>query len=307
MPPTLLRFVLSFGRLHQLCMVLLSAMLFVVGTAPLEVQRRIINATTTSGSFASIAMLVLVYLSLACFEGLIKVVFNLYTSWIGEKAIRWLRFSVLEKSVGGAAPPQHIASQAVQLSIVLDEAEPVGGFVGACFTQPILQIGILVGVCGYLFYLQPMMTLIVAAIFCPQVGFVPVMQRAINKRVERRIIVARAVSQEIIAAYGSPTIDVPPTGINELFSTNMSMYKIKFGMNFLMNLMTQLGYAGIFLLGGYFVVTGKTQLGTVVAFVSGVSKINDPWGEFVDWYRNFKVTQVKYELIRSIAQSAAIS
>jgi ABC-type bacteriocin/lantibiotic exporter with double-glycine peptidase domain len=93
---------------------------------------------------------------------------------------------------------------------------------------------------------------------------------------------------------------VTPIGIGELFATNMSIYKFKFSMNFSMNLMTQLGYAGIFALGGYYVVTGKTQIGTVVAFISGLAKINDPWSELVDWYRNFKVTQVKYQLIRSI-------
>ena len=75
---------------------------------------------------------------------------------------------------------------------------------------------------------------------------------------------------------------------------------IKFSHNFLMNLMLQFGYACIFALGGYYVVTGKTQIGTIVAFISGLAKINDPWSELVDWYRNFKVTQVKYQLIRSI-------
>lgn len=303
MPTTLSRFVLSFGRLHQLGMVLLSVILFVVGTAPLEIQRRIVNATTTSGSYVSIANLVAIYLALVCFEGMIKVAFNLYTSWMGEKAIQWLRLFVLRKSAVDPVPLHQMATQGVQLAIVLDEAEPVGGFVGACFTQPILQIGILTGVCGYLFYIQPMMTMIVGAIFLPQVGFVPAMQRAINKRVERRIVVARDVSRDIIAAYESPAKSLAPSGISEIFATNMSIYKIKFGMNFLMNLMTQLGYAGIFLLGGYYVVTGRTQLGTVVAFVSGVSKINDPWGELVDWYRSFKVTQVKYRLIQVFAQT----
>ncbi|MGO8279718.1 ABC transporter ATP-binding protein, partial [Rhizobium ruizarguesonis] len=66
--------------------------------------------------------------------------------------------------------------------------------------------------------------------------------------------------------------------------------------NFLMNLMTQVGYVGIFALGCYYVVTGKTEIGTVVAFISGLSNITDPWGELVDWYRDLKVTQVKYAL-----------
>jgi ABC-type bacteriocin/lantibiotic exporter with double-glycine peptidase domain len=300
LPPNLLSFVLSFGKWHQVAMVTLSVALFALGTAPLEVQRRIVNASTTTGSFSSIALLVVVYLALTCSEGLIKVVFNLYTSWIGERAIQWLRLFVLRKSEQGDVLLPRLANEAIQLSIVLEEAEPVGGFVGACFTQPILQIGILAGVCGYLFYLQPLMALIVAVIFLPQVGFVPLMQRAINKRVEKRIIVTRDLSQEIIDTSGDAAAAVSPIGIGELFATNMSIYKFKFSMNFSMNLMTQLGYAGIFALGGYYVVTGKTQIGTVVAFISGLAKINDPWSELVDWYRNFKVTQVKYQLIRSI-------
>jgi ABC-type multidrug transport system fused ATPase/permease subunit len=300
LPPNLLSFVLSFGKWHQVAMVTLSVALFALGTAPLEVQRRIVNASTTTGSFSSIALLVVVYLALTCSEGLIKVVFNLYTSWIGERAIQWLRLFVLRKSEQGDVLLPRLANEAIQLSIVLEEAEPVGGFVGACFTQPILQVGILAGVCGYLFYLQPLMALIVAVIFLPQVGFVPLMQRAINKRVEKRIIVTRDLSQEIIDTSGDAAAGVSPIGIGELFATNMSIYKFKFSMNFSMNLMTQLGYAGIFALGGYYVVTGKTQIGTVVAFISGLAKINDPWSELVDWYRNFKVTQVKYQLIRSI-------
>jgi ABC-type bacteriocin/lantibiotic exporter with double-glycine peptidase domain len=87
----------------------------------------------------------------------------------------------------------------------------------------------------------------------------------------------------------------------------MSIYKIKFTMNFMMNLMTQMGYAGIFALGGYFVVTGKTEIGTVVAFVSGLSKINDPWGDLVNWYRDLRVTQVKYGLIYNSSQVGTAS
>jgi hypothetical protein len=40
-----------------------------------------------------------------------------------------------------------------------------------------------------------------------------------------------------------------------------------------------------------------------VAFFSGINKIHDPWGELVDWYRNFKVTQVKYRLIRAFSET----
>ncbi|MGO7422826.1 ABC transporter ATP-binding protein, partial [Rhizobium ruizarguesonis] len=48
--------------------------------------------------------------------------------------------------------------------------------------------------------------------------------------------------------------------------------------------------------------TGKTEIGTVVAFVSGLAKIVDPWGAIVDWYRDLRVTQVKFRLIRDAAK-----
>ncbi|WP_409527216.1 hypothetical protein [Rhizobium sp. P28RR-XV] len=92
--------------------------------------------------------------------------------------------------------------------------------------------------------------------------------------------------------------------IQALFSTNMSIYKLKFTMNFMINLMIQLGYVGIFVLGGYYVVTGKTEIGTVVAFLSGLSKLTDPWSALVDWYRDLKATQVKYALIRDASKVA---
>jgi len=36
----------------------------------------------------------------------------------------------------------------------------------------------------------------------------------------------------------------------------------------------------------------------VIAFVSGLTKVNDPWGDIVDWFREMTVTRVKYVLIR---------
>ena len=95
------------------------------------------------------------------------------------------------------------------------------------------------------------------------------------------------------AAVSSPQAN----RIQEVFALNMGIFKLKFSMNFLMNLMHHLGVAATLALGGYFVITGRTEIGTVVAFVSGLGQINDPWGDLVNWYRDLKVTETKYDLI----------
>ncbi len=308
LPRTLYGFVFQTSGWHQLVTAILSVLLFTAGTIPLEIQRRIVNAATENGSYRTIAFLVLLYILLALTEGTVKLLLNIYSSWIGESAVRWLRLQVFQAAPASGTNGSVITSEGVQLSIILAEAEPVGGFVGTSISEPLLQIGILAAVCSYLVYLQPLMTIIVITIFVPQSGFVPIMQSAINRRVGKKISIMRDVSEDIVQMGHAVDRDgLQASRIGDVFRINMSIYKIKFTMNFMMNLMTQMGYAGIFAMGGYFVVTGKTEIGTVVAFVSGLSKINDPWGDLVNWYRDLRVTQVKYDLIYNSAQIGTVA
>ncbi|MGO7360403.1 ABC transporter ATP-binding protein, partial [Rhizobium ruizarguesonis] len=60
------------------------------------------------------------------------------------------------------------------------------------------QAGILIAVVGYMIYLQPLMALAVALVFLPHIGFVPLMQLAINRRVETKITVMRHVSEGMV-------------------------------------------------------------------------------------------------------------
>ena len=87
--------------------------------------------------------------------------------------------------------------------------------------------------------------------------------------------------------------------IERVFRINVGVYQYKFGLNFLMNLLTSLGTAVILGIGGYLVINGQTEIGTVVAFVSGLAKIVDPWGDLVNWYRDYKVTEARYSLVVS--------
>lgn len=152
------------------------------------------------------------------------------------------------------------------------------------------------------------MALVVVFVFFPQIGFVPLMQNAINRRVQTRVGLLRQMSGAIVGAGGAVDADGRQFGrIQAIFLENMAIYKLKFSMNFLMNLMTQLGVTTILALGGYFVVGGKIEIGTVVAFLSGLSRINDPWGDLVTWYRDLQATRVKYGLLRDAQKLGAIA
>jgi ABC-type bacteriocin/lantibiotic exporter with double-glycine peptidase domain len=88
--------------------------------------------------------------------------------------------------------------------------------------------------------------------------------------------------------------------VGNIYSLNMQIYRRKYGMNFLINLLYHLGTVGILLIGGWFVMQGRTEIGTVVAFISGLTKINDPWNNLVTFFRDMTNARVKYQLIAKV-------
>ncbi len=302
-PFRLFDFIMRASGWHQLGLALLSGVAFAMAVVPLELQRRIINDTLRSHSVRDIARLAGIYVAIALAGGLIKLILNLYRSWVGESAVRQLRTSLLTDLVDLETEHQPMRD-GIKVSLIMDEADPIGGFVGTCISEPLLQGGILISVFGYLIHLQPLLALVTLLVFSPQLVFVPLMQQAINRRVSARIGALRQVSIGIIGGYK----DISAPGLREnalveiVFSLNMGIYKLKFSMNFLMNLMHQLGNCAILTIGGYWVIQGKTEVGTIVAFLSGLAQINDPWGDLVNWFRDLQVTQTKYRRIVGAVQ-----
>lgn len=303
MPETLLGFVVRFSAWHQLGLSVLSIAVFLLEMVPLEIQRRIVNDAFKGGDYRTILTLALLYAGVAFSQGLIKLAMNLYRNWLGEKAVRSLRLTV--QALAQRAPADGSGARAVgiETSLMLAEAEPIGGFVGAFLSEPLVQGGILASIFGYMVFLQPFMALVALLVFIPQLVFVPLMQAAINRRVASRVATLREVSGgmvlEVTEADGSVPGHLQRRRIDEVFALDMGIFKLKFSMNFLMNFLNHIAVAGVLAVGGWFVVHGQTEVGTVVAFLSGLARVNDPWGGLVDWFRDLAVTVTKYRLVSS--------
>jgi ABC-type bacteriocin/lantibiotic exporter with double-glycine peptidase domain len=79
-------------------------------------------------------------------------------------------------------------------------------------------------------------------------------------------------------------------------------------MTLLVNLMHDLGTVGILAAGGWLLLRGKTDVGTVVAFISGLNRTNNPWSDLVTYFRDLTNTGVKYKLIaRALDKSSAVA
>jgi len=181
-PSTLLGFVWKLSAGDQVWLCTLSIMVAILDTVPIEAQRRIINDTVRQGYLQRIMVLAAIYAGLVIAQGSVKLLRNLYRSWVGENSILALRVLINDLSHGEGSLPADATAQGIEISMVVSECEAVGGFVGDSISEPLLQAGIMVSVVGYLVYLQPLMVLILLAVLLPQFVFVPLMQLSINRK-----------------------------------------------------------------------------------------------------------------------------
>ncbi len=284
----------------QILLVLLSIFIFLVDLAPLELQRRIVNDAISQKAFTLLVGLCGAYAVVALVQGLTKLIWNVYRNSVGEATSQRLRLETFAAALRHPEPDS-TTKESVGVSIILAEADPVGLFVATSVSEPVLHGGVLISVFAYLLYLQPAMALVALVLFVPQCAFVPLVQKAINRRTETRIQVMRNLSARIVAETAEGVVEREARSyrqrVRDIYALNMQIYRRKYAMNVLINLLYHLGTVGLLFVGGWFVMQGKTEVGTVVAFISGLTKINDPWNDLVVFFRDMTSARVKYRLI----------
>jgi len=296
----LYRYVWKVSGRHQVILSVLAVILFLLELAPLELQRRIVNGAVDGQAFEVIGLLCLLYVVVALVQGGLKLIVNVYRGSVSETASQRLRLETNLIAIARSEKARGPKDEGVAISIIVSEVDAVGGFVGSSISEPVLNGGILLSVFGYMIFMQPWMALVAVLLFLPQVLFIPFLQDAINRRTKKRIETLRALSVDIVKEADDRAGAREKTyrrRVGDVYQLNMQIFRRKFGMNFLMNLLYHLGIIGILSVGGWLLLHGETEVGTVVAFISGLNRMNDPWGDLVDYFRDLTNAGIKYRMI----------
>jgi ABC-type bacteriocin/lantibiotic exporter with double-glycine peptidase domain len=299
------RYVWATSARAQMILSLLAVVVFLLEMAPLELQRRIVNEAVEQQSYQLILSLCGIYLLVAVTQGGLKLVLNIYRGSVIEAASRRLRLDPGLTSVARSDGDEKAETRGVAISVIASEVDAVGGFVGVSVSAPVLNGGILLSVFSYMMFVEPAMALVAVALFIPQVFFIPVLQGAINRRTAKRIRTVRALAVGIVdkeEGEAGPRERTYRRRVGEVYRLNMQIYRRKFAMNFLINLLHQFGTIGILSVGGWFLLNGEIEVGTVVAFISGLARTTDPWNDLVDFFREMTNAGVKYQLVAQVLE-----
>ena len=85
----------------------------------------------------------------------------------------------------------------------------------------------------------------------------------------------------------------------EVFETRRRLFLLKLSSKFALSALSMAGVVGVLFLGGWLVLNDRSDVGTVVASLTGLTRIEGPWRELVSFFRNASTVRVKYAMLRA--------
>ncbi|TCL09418.1 ABC transporter transmembrane protein [Shimia isoporae] len=282
----------------QIVLIILSLIVAALAAAPLQFQKDIINSLGPDLEVNVLVGLCAGYLGVIVVTNIFKFALNYRSSLLGEDTIRRIRASVYGAHHNPDASRKPNAGTLA--TIISAEAEEVGRFVGQAVANPLLQVGTLVSVVGYVASTQPYLGAFMVFMIVPQAAIVLFLQEKVNKRVRDRTIVLRHASSEISDEEMkdiSQVQDVIVDDFDKIYTIRRGIFKLKLSMKMAMNVISGVGLVGILLIGGLLMKQNMTDVGTVVASISALERINSPWRLLLNFYKELSAARVKFELI----------
>ncbi|MEE8333417.1 MAG: ATP-binding cassette domain-containing protein [Alphaproteobacteria bacterium] len=248
------------------------------------------------------------FLALVLINQSFKYTINVYRGLTGERMLRRLRYDLYWRVLRFPQPTFRKMSQGEIIQMINAEVEPLGGFIGDSFSMPAFQGGTLLVIGGFLF-VQDIWLFSAAIMFYPlQFYLIPKLQRQVNLLAKRRVQLVRSLSDRIgETVAGAQEVHVHNTArlelaefsrrLGEVFQTRYSIFLWKFVIKFINNTVNQLGPFFFYSVGGYFVIQGRLELGTLVAVLAANKDLAAPWKELLNYYQRREDARIKYEQV----------
>jgi ABC-type multidrug transport system fused ATPase/permease subunit len=298
-------FVWRSSASEQIVLIILAIIAAVLATAPLELQRHIINTLAGHEKVENLVWLCGGYLIAALGIGGLKYLVNIKSASLGEFTIRSLRDDVLRSAAPTTADPTTDETRkdksGALVTTISSQAEAVGKFVGDCISTPIVQAGTLLSVLSYMLYTEPRLGVVVLFIAVPQVLIVPMIQRRLNVYVGERSHTLVHVGDLMVdpAQRGGSSGSQLSKAFETIYLARLHVFKLKFGLKVLISALQSLAVFVLLFAGGIMVLNGKTEIGIVVAFISGLDRVLEPWREMIAFLRSTSSARIQFDLIEN--------
>ena len=292
----------------QLLLVLLIFGIVFLRVLPLEIQKRIVNDVIAVGDLNQLLIYCIIYLLAVLLSSAIKMAINGLQTLIGQRALTDIRRELYRHILRLPLSFFRKTQPGSVVNALVTELAASADYVGGAIAIPLSNLLTLFAIGGYLIWLNPLLGLTTLSIYPVALFVVPLVQRKVNIQNRKRVDVSRQMSSQItesisgiseVHAQGSFQTECKKynTIIERLLRIRIIWTLYRYAVKVTNNLFVGLGPVVVLLLGGYLIMQGKTELGSIVAFLSAQEKLYDPWKELIDFYQVHQDASVRYKKV----------
>ncbi len=248
------------------------------------------------------------FLFLVLITGAFKAVINLSKGVLGERMLRRLRFMLFQRLL--LFSPEHIRAvkPAEAASMINNEAEPIGGFIGDAFIQPAF-LTLQAATALFFIVIQSFwLGMIAVTVVVIQSIIIPYLRREQLRLGRMRQLEARQFSGRIGEVVdGAPVIHTHGTSLyneaeiggrlSRLFDIRVRLFKRKFAVKFLNNLLAKVTPFFFYAVGGYLAVKGSLDIGQLIAVIGAYRELPPPIRELINWDQRRADVTIKYQQV----------
>lgn len=319
---SLFRFILRYSRRDQLLIVPLVVGSMVVYYLSLDLPKTIINQAIQGAGFKTpdavkhflgvdltripyLFALSGVFLVLIVANGWLKFQINTMKGWMGERMLRRLRYALFDQILRFPLRRFRRVKAAEMATMVKDEVEPLGGFIGEAIITPLFLGGQALTAMAFIIYQHLALGLIALFVVLIQAVVIPRLRRRLLVLGRERQLTARALAGRIAECVdGIAEIHAHDTSnyeraeisarLGRIFGIRFELYQRKFLVKFLNNFLSQVTPFLFYTMGGYLVIVGRLDLGALVAVIAAYKDLPGPVKEIIDWDQQRLDVEVKY-------------
>src|SRR5258707_926475 len=249
-----------------------------------------------------------VFLAAVVINGQFKKSINTQKGRMGERMLRRLRYELYDRIL--RFPPAHFrkVKQAELATMIKDEVEPLGGFIGDAFVQPMFLGGQALTAIIFIVMQNWLLGIIVVALLAVQMAIIPRLRRPVLVLGRLRQLSARQLAGGIaetadgvneIHIHGAANYERADISerLGRIYKIRFDLYQKKFVAKFWNNILSQATPFAIYLVGGYFAITGQMDVGAVVGVLLAYKDLPSPIKELIDWDQQRQDVQIKYEQV----------
>jgi putative ABC transport system ATP-binding protein len=241
-------------------------------------------------------------------NGFFKYWINVAKGALGERMMRRMRFELFATALRFTPDTMRTVKSSEAATIIKDEVEPIGGFIGDAFIQPVFLGTQALTALLFILMQSVWLGLLAGGVVAIQFTIIPRMRRELLRLGRMRQLASRRLAGRIGEVVdGMEAVHVHDTArweraeiggrLHELFDIRFKIYKRKFIVKFLNNLLAQMTPFFFYAVGGYFALQGRLDIGQLVAVIAAYRELPPPLKELIDWDQQRLDVQVKYDQV----------